>query len=81
MISDYLCFYSSRILSKYLLHSLFIYMCLFFSFQFGGSWQPKTAGTSENDEDADTFIQAVNILLNLWLVLQLEVCVISHIFH
>ncbi|XP_034236433.1 HEAT repeat-containing protein 3 [Thrips palmi] len=33
--------------------------------KFGNEWQPKVEGTSSGDEEADTFIQAVNILWNL----------------
>ncbi|KAJ1524347.1 hypothetical protein ONE63_010849 [Megalurothrips usitatus] len=33
--------------------------------KFGNSWQPKKIGTSEDDEEANTFIQATNILWNL----------------
>lgn len=33
--------------------------------KFGNSWQPTVQGTSDDDEEADTFIQAVNILWNL----------------
>lgn len=43
--------------------------CFDLACQFGDSWQPKVPGATEDDEEADTFIQAVNMLWNLWWVL------------